>query len=108
MLVPLGASLPASLVDPGEGATQAQINVLDRMADDFVRQVQAPETEESAAPATKPNTARPADQQPANWSAAAQAADERYRQLFGVEAYNAWSAAASKEGLQEKKNAAGR
>ena len=107
LLVPLGASLPAPLVDPGDGATSAQVNMLDRISDDFVRRVEAGGGDEAAPLKTdRNNTGNPA-QRPANWDAATREADERYRQLFGVEAYNARTSAAAREGLQELKTANG-
>lgn len=100
-IVPRAAILPAAFLDSAEGASEAQGAALDRLAHDFLSEL-------AAAEAPKPPPVSPSKKQPARpgqpdrWDAATRLADERYRQLFGVEAYNAWTAAAAKEALAEK------
>lgn len=100
-IVPRGAVLPAALVDSAEGASPAQNAALDTLANEFLNELAADD-------APKPPTVVPLKKPPARagqpdrWDAATRMADERYRQLFGVEAYNAWTAAAAKEALADK------
>jgi len=94
--VPLGAQLPAALVDPAPDATAEQAVALDNLADDFLNSTAAdPDSTNNG----NPTTPKDAEE---NWNSAASEANERYRSLFGVEAYNAWTTAAAKEALAEK------
>jgi hypothetical protein len=102
LVVPRGAVLPAAFLDPAEKASPAQVGALDRLADDFVREVTTVDATASSSvvpPVEKRIVQRT---QPSRWDAATQQANERYRQLFGVEAYKAWTAAAAKDALTEK------
>lgn len=93
--VPLGARLPAALVDSATDVTPEQAAVLDNLADDFLN---------STTPSASGNGPSPSpknDEAP-GWDPAVVDADERYRSLFGVDAYNTWTSAAAKEALAEK------
>lgn len=100
LIVPIGSALPASLIDAGENASQAQVVAMDGIATDFIEALAsvadaAPEPVTSSGRKPKPMNHR------ATWDAATRAADERYRMLFGVEAYNSRTAAAAKDALAE-------
>lgn len=96
--VPIGARLPAALVDPAPNATAAQTTALDNLGDEFLNSTAPSQTTAKNGSATSPGTS--SDE--GNWNSAAAEANERYRSLFGVEAFNAWSTAAAKEALTEK------
>lgn len=108
IVVPLGASLPVSLVDVGEGVTQAQMDVLDRIADDFVREVSARPAGGDPVPRSNPEGSGRDTPRPSDWDTATRTANERYRVIFGDELYNAWTAQAAKEALLERQNATAR
>jgi len=93
--VPMGARLPAALVDSATDVTPEQATVLDNLADDFL---------DSTNPATTSGTGQTqtSDEGEGTWGPALAEADERYRALFGADAYNAWTSAAAKEALAEK------
>jgi hypothetical protein len=95
-------SLPASFIDAGDGASPAQVAALDRIADDFEREITSiPPADPSPANGT-PNSSTP--RRPADWNTASRAANERYRQIFGVELYNAWTSQAAKDALEARKH----
>lgn len=96
--VPIGARLPAALVDPAPSATAAQATALDNLGDEFLNTSAPDLTTAKNISAAGPGTS--SDE--GNWISAAAEANERYRALFGVEAFNAWSTAAAKEALAEK------
>jgi len=105
MAVPFGAVLPATFLDTAVDATPAQIATLDRIASDFVQEATAEDHAEANAPAKlaaaggkRGKTApRP------SWNTAAAHANEQYRLLFGVEAYNARTTAAAREALDDSR-----
>lgn len=106
--VPFGASLPVTFLDPGIDATPAQVAALDQIASDFVQeatvedQLDASESARLAAARGKRGKDFPGPQ----WDSATAHANERYRLLFGVEAYNARLAAAAREALAEQQGKA--
>jgi hypothetical protein len=75
-------------MDEGYGASTAQVQSLDDIAGEFLDNALAP--------------ASPSQGDVQNWRIAARLADERYRTMFGVEAFNRWSIEAAKEALAEK------
>jgi hypothetical protein len=75
-------------MDEGYGASAGQVQSLDDIAGEFL------DNALSSGPAAQ------ADVQ--NWRDAARLADERYRSMFGIEAFNRWSMEAAKEALAEK------
>lgn len=97
-IIPYGAALPAPLIEPGSDATSAQIDAMDEIADAFVKDLATAQAEENES-ASKPKSISPRT----TWDAATRQANERYRLLFGVEAYNARTAAAAKEALAERR-----
>ncbi len=105
--MPLGAVLPASLSHPPEGTTPAQVAVLESIYEEFVGNVPI-EGEDSSPASPASDVELVAAESPqivaplTDWSEATQIANERYRQLFGVQAFNAWSAAAAREALAER------
>jgi len=86
--VPRGEPLPAAIMDEGYGASTAQVQSLDDIAGEFL---------DNALDSGPPSQAGIQ-----NWRDAARLADERYRSMFGVEAFNRWSIEAAKEALAEK------
>jgi hypothetical protein len=75
-------------MDEGHGASAAQVQSLDDIAGEFL---------DNALDSGSPNQAGIK-----NWRDAARLADERYRSMFGIEAFNRWSMDAAKEALAEK------
>jgi len=86
--VPRGEPVPAAIMDEGYGASTAQVQSLDDIAGEFLDNALAP--------------ASPSQGDVQNWRSAARLADERYRTMFGVEAFNRWSIEAAKEALAER------
>lgn len=86
--VPRGEPVPAAIMDEGYGASTAQVQSLDDIAGEFL---------DNALDSGPPSQAGIQ-----NWRDAARLADERYRSMFGVEAFNRWSIEAAKEALAEK------
>ncbi len=104
IVVPLGARLPAALLDQTPNLTPQQASAVDAIANDFLDDFPA----ENAASADQGQGQQEGQSQgtispPQDaWDAAAREANERYRGMFGVEAYNAWTSASAQEALAEK------
>jgi len=92
--VPLGALLPAALVDSAENLNAAQVEALDQISESFI---------DAALPL---RNAKQVDQLSVNselvYKQTLEDADELYRALFGAEAYIAWNIRAGKEALAER------
>jgi hypothetical protein len=99
ILVPQGGRLPAALIDLDQ-TTPQQAQAADQIAESFLNVVSngAPEVAQPRNRAAKDAGAA----RGRAWEAARAEADERYRQLFGDEAYKAYSNAAAIEALREK------
>ncbi len=104
--MPRGTVLPASLLDTAHEATPAQIQVMDRIADEFVNEISS-NTQEPVPPDSeaRPAGARHDGDRSADWSTATREANERYRLIFGDERYKAWAAEAARDALLEKQAA---
>lgn len=88
--VPLGAKVPAAVVDVTPDYTPQQTQALDAIIADFEKEI--------AEGASQGLTETQA------WEAARMRADNRYRVLFGDAAYNMMSMKAAIEALEEKKS----
>ena len=92
--VPLGALLPAALVDSAENLNAAQVEALDQISESFI---------DAALPL---RNAKQVDQLSVNselvYKQTLEDADELYRALFGAEAYIAWNIRAGKEALADR------
>jgi hypothetical protein len=86
--VPRGEALPAAIMDEGYGASPGQIQGLDDIAGEFLDNALV--------------SGSPTYTDPQSWRDATRLADERYRSMFGAEAFNRWSIEAAKEALAEK------
>jgi hypothetical protein len=93
MNVPRGARLPAAIVDASANLTPAQAEVLDRISEDFL---DAAVTSNPGVDDLKKNKAAEK-----KWSQSLIEANERYRSLYGVDAYNARTIQAAKEALAD-------
>ena len=94
MNVPRGARLPAAIVDASANLTPAQAEVLDRISEDFL---DAAVTSNPGVDDLKKNKAAEK-----KWSQSLMEANERYRSLYGVDAYNARTIQAAKEALPDR------
>ena len=94
MNIPQGARLPAAIVDASANLTPAQAEVLDRISEDFL---DSAITNNPGSDDLKKNKAAEK-----KWSQSLMEANERYRSLYGVDAYNARSIQAAKEALADR------
>ena len=90
--IPSGVTLPAAVVDSANNLSSPQVEVLDAIAEKFLDSAMATA---SSTNNTSPQTL------PRSWSKSLNDANERYRSLYGVDAYNAWTSYAAKEALNE-------
>ena len=106
-VVPLGARLPAAFSDNATNLTPQQAIARDGIANDFMDSLPANEESTDTSPSANGDSSPDQGQGTGSsvpqgeWDSAATDADDRYRAMFGVEAYNAWSAASAKEALAE-------
>ena len=92
--IPSGARLPAAIVDSSKNLTSPQTEVLDAISEKFL---------DSAMPSsTVAEDFSPKQTSEKNWSSSLNEANERYRSLFGVDAYNAWTSQAAREALNDQ------
>jgi hypothetical protein len=92
--IPSGARLPAAIVDSSKNLTSRQTEVLDAISEKFL---------DSAMPSfTGAEDSSPKKTSGKNWSPSLNEANERYRSLFGVDAYNAWTSQAAREALNDQ------
>jgi hypothetical protein len=89
--VPAGSVLPAALLDDSPGLSSGQAAALDGLSEGFLDSAQGAAAE----------GADPVDRRD-GWRRQLAEANERYRALFGVEAYNAWTSRAAAEALAER------
>jgi hypothetical protein len=94
MNVPRGARLPAAIVDASTNLTPAQAEVLDRISEDFL------DSAVSSNPGVDDLQKNKSAQK--KWSQSLMEANERYRSLYGVDAYNARTIQAAKEALADR------
>lgn len=91
--IPSGARLPAAIVDASKNLTPTQTDVMDAISEKFL---------DSAMPSfIVPQDVPPKKNAEKSWSQSLNEANERYRSLFGVDAYNAWTSQAAKEALND-------
>jgi len=98
LAVPLGARVPAALMDDSPNLTPQQAQALDTISSDFVDQASPQGNASTPKPSPAPNSPKTND----NWNSALTAADEQYRALFGDAAYNARGMQSAVEGLHEQ------
>lgn len=92
--IPRGARLPAAIVDASKNLTPTQTEVMDAISEKFL---------DSAMPSSNvPQDVTPKNISEKKWSQSLNEANERYRSLFGVDAYNAWTSQAAKEALNDQ------
>ena len=92
--IPSGARLPAAIVDASKNLTPTQTEVMDAISEKFL---------DSAMPSSAvTQDVSPQKNAEKNWSQSLNEANERYRSLFGVDAYNAWTSQAAKEALNDQ------
>jgi hypothetical protein len=92
--IPSGARLPAAIVDASKNLTPTQTEVMDAISEKFL---------DSAMPSSiVPQDVSPQKNAEKSWSQSLNEANERYRSLFGVDAYNAWTSQAAKEALNDQ------
>jgi hypothetical protein len=92
--IPSGARLPAAIVDASKNLNPTQTEVMDAISEKFL---------DSAMPSsTVTQDVSPQKTSEQNWSQSLNEANERYRSLFGVDAYNAWTSQAAKEALNDQ------
>jgi hypothetical protein len=92
--IPSGARLPAAIVDASKNLTPTQTEVMDAISEKFL---------DSAMPSSNvPQDVPPKNISEKKWSQSLNEANERYRSLFGVDAYNAWTSQAAKEALNDQ------
>jgi hypothetical protein len=92
--IPIGARLPAAIVDSSKNLTSPQTEVMDAISEKFL---------DSSMPSSKANqNLSPQKNSEKAWSQSLKEANERYRSLFGVDAYNAWTSQAAKEALTDQ------
>ena len=92
--IPSGARLPAAIVDASKNLTPTQTEVMDAISEKFL---------DSAMPSSAvTQDVFPKKNAEKNWSQSLNEANERYRSLFGVDAYNAWTSQAAKEALNDQ------
>jgi hypothetical protein len=92
--IPNGARLPAAIVDSSKNLTSPQMEVMDSISEKFL---------DSAMPSSTPaQNSSPQKTSDKNWSPSLNEANERYRSLFGVDAYNAWTSQAAREALNDQ------
>jgi len=124
IVVPAGVVLPALFSDAGENLSPPQANALDQIADEFLDTTVATNpgstggvpsqiTPATGGGGTQPNetpvSSNPVDQGPVagvlesgpGLQDATRLANERYRMLFGQDAFNRWTSQAAIEALQE-------
>jgi hypothetical protein len=94
IIVPAGARLPAALVDSSGGLSPQQAEVLDSISEEFLDSALSAQNHAGDAKNTKV-----AEE---NWSKSLNEANDRYRALFGVDAFNARTIQAAKEALSDK------
>lgn len=92
-IVPTGSRLPAAIVDSSANLTPAQAEVLDRISEDFL---DSAVTNNVGVDDLKKNK-----EAQKKWSQSLMEANERYRSLYGVDAYNARTIQAAKEALAD-------
>jgi hypothetical protein len=92
--VPHQVAVPAATIDTAENATPAQADALDAISEKFLDDYTRP------APANASNIAGAITDR-SRWQDAAFEANQRYRGMFGVDAYNYWTSAAAKEALTD-------
>lgn len=98
--VPAGTRLPAVLIDLGQTTNQLA-GVADQIAAAYLDRGTA--TNSSTAPTrSSAKESRPGASEAPAWDAAREAADERYRAIFGQEAYVRNSAEAARQALGSK------
>lgn len=85
--VPPGSAIPAAIVAEPEGEVpEALVNTLDSIADEFLDKV-----------------TQPGSESPENiWRTATNEANERYRSIYGIEAFNRWTTQAAKDALKDR------
>jgi hypothetical protein len=92
--IPSGARLPAAIVDTSKNLTPTQTEVMDAISEKFL---------DFAMPSFNvPQDVPPKNISEKKWSQSLNEANERYRSLFGVDAYNAWTSQAAKEALNDQ------
>jgi hypothetical protein len=92
--IPSGARLPAAIVDASKNLTPTQTEVMDAISEKFL---------DSAMPSSNvPQDPPQKNISEKKWSQSLNEANERYRSLFGVDAYNAWTSQAAKEALNDQ------
>ena len=92
--IPSGARLPAAIVDASKNLTPTQTDVMDAISEKFL---------DSAMPSSAvTQDVSPQKNAEKNWSQSLNEANERYRSLFGLDAYNAWTSQAAKEALNDQ------
>ena len=92
--IPNGARLPAAIVDSSKNLTSPQTEIMDAISEKFL---------DSAMPSsTAAKDSSPQKTSEKNWSPSLNEANERYRSLFGVDAYNAWTSQAAREALNDQ------
>ena len=92
--IPSGARLPAAIVDSSKNLTSPQTEVMDAISEKFL--------DSSIPSSTGAQDFSPQKTSEKHWSQSLNAANERYRSLFGVDAYNAWTSQAAKEALNDQ------
>jgi hypothetical protein len=93
-IVPTGGRLPAAIVDSSANLTEPQAEVLDRISEEFL---DSAVTNNVGVDDLKKNKAAEK-----KWSQSLMEANERYRSLYGVDAYNARTIQAAKEALADR------
>ena len=92
--IPLGALLPAALVDSAQNLNTAQVEVLDQISESFI---------DAALPLRNAEKVdEPSSSSEVVYKQMLDDADERYRALFGSEAYIAWNIRGGIEALAER------
>jgi hypothetical protein len=92
--IPSGARLPAAVVDSSKNLTSPQMEVMDAISEKFLDSAMPSST------ATKDSSPQKTSEK--KWSQSLNEANERYRSLFGVDAYNAWTSQAAREALNDQ------
>jgi len=93
-IVPTGGRLPAAIVDSSANLTEPQAEVLDRISEEFL---DSAVTNNVGVDDLKKNK-----EAQKKWSQSLMEANERYRALYGVDAYNARTIQAAKEALADR------
>jgi hypothetical protein len=93
IVIPRGARLPAAILHSPNNLSPQQAEVLDRISEEFLNSVM-PETSESKESLEKIDSKL--------WSKSLNDANEKFRAVFGVDAFNAVTMQAAKEALADK------